>query len=102
MSAALVGYSSSEDEEEGGGGTRGRWVPCGRAAVRRRARRVGKLTRFFLSCSRRLPVPECVLAMFSEEEREEKRDDSSRHGGRVRCFPHERGSWATHVYLPCA
>ncbi|XP_040536763.1 U6 snRNA phosphodiesterase isoform X7 [Gallus gallus] len=78
MSAALVGYSSSEDEEEeeeeeGQGGTRG---------------------------SRRLPVPECVLAMFREEERDEKRDDSSRHGGRVRCFPHERGGWATHVYLP--
>ncbi|XP_072202260.1 U6 snRNA phosphodiesterase 1 isoform X2 [Excalfactoria chinensis] len=74
MSAALVGYSSSEDEEEeGGGGTRG---------------------------SRRLPVPECVLAMFREEEQEEKRDDSALHGGRVRCFPHERGNWATHVYLP--
>ncbi|OXB76085.1 UNVERIFIED_CONTAM: hypothetical protein H355_000184 [Colinus virginianus] len=79
MSAALVGYSSSEEEEEEeeggeGGMTRG---------------------------SRRLPVPECVLAMFREEEQqEEKRDDSSRHGGRVRCFPHERGSWATHVYLP--
>ncbi|NXX23634.1 USB1 phosphodiesterase, partial [Podargus strigoides] len=28
-------------------------------------------------------------------------DDSSRHGGRVRGFPHERGNWATHVYLPC-
>ncbi|NXF20240.1 USB1 phosphodiesterase, partial [Rhodinocichla rosea] len=27
-------------------------------------------------------------------------DDSSRHGGRVRGFPHERGNWATHVYLP--
>ncbi|XP_065589392.1 U6 snRNA phosphodiesterase 1 [Cyrtonyx montezumae] len=77
MSAGLVGYSSSEEEEEedeGRGGTRG---------------------------SRRLPVPECVLAMFREEEQqEEKRDDSSRHGGRVRCFPHERGNWATHVYLP--
>ncbi|NXS78860.1 USB1 phosphodiesterase, partial [Erpornis zantholeuca] len=24
----------------------------------------------------------------------------SRHGGRVRGFPHERGNWATHVYLP--
>eukprot|EP00076_Gallus_gallus_P044506 XP_025010044.1 U6 snRNA phosphodiesterase isoform X3 [Gallus gallus] len=103
MSAALVGYSSSEDEEEeeeeeGRGGTRGRWVPCGRAAPGPGAG--GKPTRFFLSCSRRLPVPECVLAMFREEERDEKRDDSSRHGGRVRCFPHERGGWATHVYLP--
>ncbi|XP_040536759.1 U6 snRNA phosphodiesterase isoform X10 [Gallus gallus] len=103
MSAALVGYSSSEDEEEeeeeeGQGGTRGRWVPCGRAAPGPGAG--GRPTRFFLSCSRRLPVPECVLAMFREEERDEKRDDSSRHGGRVRCFPHERGGWATHVYLP--
>ncbi|NXX83477.1 USB1 phosphodiesterase, partial [Urocolius indicus] len=33
--------------------------------------------------------------------REAGTDDSSRHGGRVRGFPHERGNWATHVYLPC-
>ncbi|OWK15776.1 USB1 [Cervus elaphus hippelaphus] len=27
-------------------------------------------------------------------------DDSAKHGGRVRTFPHERGNWATHVYVP--
>ncbi|XP_014443276.1 U6 snRNA phosphodiesterase isoform X3 [Tupaia chinensis] len=27
-------------------------------------------------------------------------DDSAKHGGRVRTFPHERGNWATHVYIP--
>ncbi|NXY51556.1 USB1 phosphodiesterase, partial [Ceuthmochares aereus] len=28
-------------------------------------------------------------------------EDSTRHGGRMRVFAHERGNWATHVYLPC-
>ncbi|XP_072277373.1 U6 snRNA phosphodiesterase 1 [Pyxicephalus adspersus] len=27
-------------------------------------------------------------------------EDSSRHGGRVRSFHHERGNWATYVYVP--
>uniref|UniRef100_A0A8B9SV39 U6 snRNA phosphodiesterase n=1 Tax=Anas platyrhynchos TaxID=8839 RepID=A0A8B9SV39_ANAPL len=49
----------------------------------------------------RLPVPESVLAMFREQEEEERgAEDRAKHGGRVRCFPHERGNWATHVYLP--
>ncbi|XP_029420254.1 U6 snRNA phosphodiesterase isoform X5 [Nannospalax galili] len=34
----------------------------------------------------------------STEERPE--DDSAKHGGRVRTFPHERGNWATHIYIP--
>ncbi|NXC50728.1 USB1 phosphodiesterase, partial [Penelope pileata] len=35
-----------------------------------------------------------------QEQEEQAANDSSRHGGRVRCFPHERGNWATYVYLP--
>ncbi|XP_048726682.2 U6 snRNA phosphodiesterase 1 isoform X3 [Caretta caretta] len=48
----------------------------------------------------RLPLPDSVLNMFRDQE-EEVTDDSSKHGGRVRNFPHERGNWATYVYLPC-
>lgn len=47
----------------------------------------------------RLPVPAGLPG--DPEPGEAVSDDSSRHGGRVRGFPHERGSWATHVYLPC-
>ncbi|KAL7978762.1 hypothetical protein Chor_013251 [Crotalus horridus] len=36
-----------------------------------------------------------------EEEKERVVDDCSKHGGRLRTFPHERGNWATHVYMPC-
>lgn len=61
----------------------------------------------FLSCSaqsplpsQRLPVPDSVLHMFLDTE-EEPEDDREKHGGRVRTFPHERGNWATHVYVPC-
>ncbi|XP_041967153.1 U6 snRNA phosphodiesterase [Alosa sapidissima] len=45
----------------------------------------------------RLPVPDTVLHMFREEQRV---DDSAQHGGRVRSFKHERGNWATYVFLP--
>lgn len=50
--------------------------------------------------SQRLPVPDSVLHMFPGTE-EGPEDDSAKHGGRVRTFPHERGNWATHVYIPC-
>ncbi|KAL2093678.1 hypothetical protein ACEWY4_010990 [Coilia grayii] len=45
----------------------------------------------------RLPVPDTVLHMFREEQWV---DDSAKHGGRVRSFQHERGNWATYVFLP--
>ncbi|XP_066099833.1 U6 snRNA phosphodiesterase 1 [Saccopteryx bilineata] len=90
MSAApLVGYSSSgsEDEDEAEAGAQaGPGAGC---------RPRGQ------SClpSRRLPVPDSVLSMFPGTE-EGPEDDSAKHGGRVRTFPHERGNWATHVYVP--
>ncbi|XP_030326661.1 U6 snRNA phosphodiesterase isoform X1 [Strigops habroptila] len=46
----------------------------------------------------RLPLPADLPG--DPEPEEAVTDDSSRHGGRVRSFPHERGNWATHVYLP--
>lgn len=49
-----------------------------------------------------LPLPDSVQRMFrDEEEKERVVDDCSKHGGRLRTFPHERGNWATHVYMPC-
>ncbi|XP_061078422.1 U6 snRNA phosphodiesterase 1 isoform X1 [Conger conger] len=47
----------------------------------------------------RLPLPGSVLEMFRETE-DPSVEDSSLHGGRVRSFQHERGNWATYVYLP--
>lgn len=47
----------------------------------------------------RLPLPGCLLSMFPEEV-DPPTDDSSLHGGRIRSFKHERGNWATYVYLP--
>ncbi|XP_053809011.1 U6 snRNA phosphodiesterase 1 isoform X2 [Vidua chalybeata] len=85
MSAALVGYSSSEEEqeqeEEGGSRGGGAQGPPGASAGRPR-----------------LPAPAGLPGDSNPEEAVS--DDSSRHGGRVRGFPHERGNWATHVYLP--
>ncbi|NWS79275.1 USB1 phosphodiesterase, partial [Toxostoma redivivum] len=85
MSAALVGYSSSEEEQEQQeeGGTRGGGAqgPPGASSGRPR-----------------LPAPAGLPG--DPDPEEAVSDDSSRHGGRVRGFPHERGNWATHVYLP--
>uniref|UniRef100_A0A8C3X0A4 U6 snRNA phosphodiesterase n=1 Tax=Catagonus wagneri TaxID=51154 RepID=A0A8C3X0A4_9CETA len=92
MSAApLVGYSSSgsedEAEAEAEAGTRAQ------PGARGRGRGQSPLS------SQRLPVPDSVLHMFPGTE-EGPADDSAKHGGRVRTFPHERGNWATHVYIP--
>lgn len=51
-----------------------------------------------VSC--RLPLPGCLLTMFPEE-LDPQTEDRSLHGGRIRSFKHERGNWATYVYLPC-
>uniref|UniRef100_A0A3B4TD98 U6 snRNA phosphodiesterase 1 n=1 Tax=Seriola dumerili TaxID=41447 RepID=A0A3B4TD98_SERDU len=71
----LVGYSSSSEEED------------------------SEAAAGLNSCSRKLPLPGCLLAMFPDEV-DTQTEDSSLHGGRVRSFKHERGNWATYVYLP--
>ncbi|XP_020819164.1 U6 snRNA phosphodiesterase 1 isoform X2 [Phascolarctos cinereus] len=47
----------------------------------------------------RLPIPDSVLNMFPDPE-DGIVDDIEKHGGRIRTFPHERGIWATHVWVP--
>ncbi|XP_074054967.1 U6 snRNA phosphodiesterase 1 isoform X3 [Macrotis lagotis] len=47
----------------------------------------------------RLPIPDSVLNMFPDPE-DGIGDDVEKHGGRIRTFPHERGIWATHVWVP--
>ncbi|KAG9272011.1 U6 snRNA phosphodiesterase isoform X1 [Astyanax mexicanus] len=47
----------------------------------------------------RLPLPSTLLDMFQDTE-EQHVDDCVQHGGRQRSFQHERGNWATYVYLP--
>ncbi|KAM4722186.1 U6 snRNA phosphodiesterase 1 [Rhinophrynus dorsalis] len=38
--------------------------------------------------------------MFKGLEDVEEYDDQTKHGGRIRSFKHERGNWATYVYVP--
>ncbi|CAG0882383.1 unnamed protein product [Cyprideis torosa] len=44
----------------------------------------------------RLPLP----SVFSPPPPPETANDDDRHGGRVRTFPHERGNWASFVFIP--
>ncbi|KAM4833979.1 U6 snRNA phosphodiesterase 1 isoform 2-T2 [Thomomys bottae] len=88
--APLVGYSSSGSDNE-----------AEAEAATERTRPGNKRRRRSqspLPCQR-FPVPESVLNMFPSTE-EGPEDDSTKHGGRIRTFPHERGNWATHVYIP--
>lgn len=86
--APLVGYSSSDSEDEAKTAVaRGRTRPWSGGHCRGQSS---------LS-NERFPVPDSVLNMFPDDKPE---DDSAKHGGRVRTFPHERGNWATHVYVP--
>lgn len=49
--------------------------------------------------SEKLPVPGDILQMFASKDASHS-DDPSKHGGRVRTFAHERGNWASYVYIP--
>nr|XP_042133201.1 U6 snRNA phosphodiesterase [Peromyscus maniculatus bairdii] len=95
MSAApLVGYSSSGSEDEAEAAAAAP-AAAGRSKPRSGVRRCGQNP----LPTQRFPVPDSVLSMFSSTE-EGPEDDSAKHGGRIRTFPHERGNWATHIYIP--
>ncbi|XP_047203548.1 U6 snRNA phosphodiesterase 1 isoform X1 [Girardinichthys multiradiatus] len=98
----LVGYSSSSEEDGELGG-----VSTTRASRRsvvedegnqdlpakKKARTEG------LDPKARLPLPGCLLSMFPDDDDDAQTGDSSLHGGRIRSFKHERGNWATYVYV---
>ncbi|XP_075218597.1 U6 snRNA phosphodiesterase 1 isoform X2 [Lycorma delicatula] len=47
----------------------------------------------------RLPLPDAILKT-SVQYVTDHVDDSSLHSGRIRSFPHQRGNWATYIYIP--
>ncbi|XP_028304596.1 U6 snRNA phosphodiesterase 1 [Gouania willdenowi] len=78
----LVGYSSSSEEDVEDG------LPATKKAKTERD-----------VTNSRLPLPGCLLSMFPDDE-DAHTEDSTLHSGRIRSFKHERGNWATYVYLP--
>ncbi|KAG7521777.1 U6 snRNA phosphodiesterase [Solea senegalensis] len=100
----LVGYSSSSGEDseaelnlsdprKPGQEKEDDDVSDGCCSARKRARTEDERV-----IKTRLPLPGCLLTMFPDEV-EPQNEDSSLHGGRLRSFKHERGNWATYVYL---
>nr|XP_020460039.1 U6 snRNA phosphodiesterase isoform X2 [Monopterus albus] len=104
----LVGYSSSSSEEDGGA--------SGEAAAATQKKNCcpkcqeeddgnngcparKKIKTEEQAPKTRLPLPDCLLALFPDEV-DPQTEDGSLHGGRVRSFKHERGNWATYVYVP--
>ena len=49
----------------------------------------------------RLPLPGSIATWKGIPHHEEVEEEPSEHGGRVRSFKHERGNWATLIYLNC-
>ena len=47
----------------------------------------------------KLPIPSDILSMFGSQD--EPFDDPALHDGRIRSFAHERGNWASFVYISC-
>ncbi|XP_015518757.1 U6 snRNA phosphodiesterase [Neodiprion lecontei] len=47
----------------------------------------------------RFSVPESILSLKGTKHHEDVHDDPSQHDGRTRTFKHERGNWATLVYI---
>jgi len=50
---------------------------------------------------RKLPVPDNILSMFGDQDKSCVQDDPAVHEGRIRSFAHERGNWASLIYIPC-
>ncbi|XP_038562139.1 U6 snRNA phosphodiesterase isoform X3 [Micropterus salmoides] len=97
----LVGYSSSSEEDsEAAEATE---QHCSRKCEEEddNGRPASKKPRIEeqLPKTSRLPLPGCLMAMFPEEV-DSQTEDSALHGGRIRSFKHERGNWATYIYLP--
>ncbi|XP_053740993.1 U6 snRNA phosphodiesterase 1 [Synchiropus splendidus] len=87
LSTMLVGYSSSSEEE------------CDATRKERENGAPAKKMKLKETAETKLPLPGCLLSMFPEEV-DPQTEDSSLHGGRIRSFKHERGNWATYIYLP--
>ncbi|KAK7891971.1 hypothetical protein WMY93_023934 [Mugilogobius chulae] len=95
MVAMLVVYSSSSEEEGDSKVNMGRrQEDDSNAHPAKKKRKIEQM-----STKTKLPVPNCVLSMFSNE-LDAQTEDSSLHGGRIRSFKHEQGNWATYIYLP--
>ncbi|XP_032086863.1 U6 snRNA phosphodiesterase [Thamnophis elegans] len=102
MRAALVDYSSSgsEGESEASAARERSKRSSGDAGAGPKGGR-GLSPAGSRAAMPSLPLPDSVRRMFRDQEEKEKVvDDCSKHEGRLRTFPHERGNWATHVYLP--
>lgn len=92
----LVGYSSSSEEEDeaaAAAAERCQEEDEGGCPARKKPKTEAQAPKI------RLPLPGCLLDMFPEEV-DPQTEDSALHGGRIRSFKHERGNWATYVYLP--
>ncbi|XP_029290709.1 U6 snRNA phosphodiesterase 1 [Cottoperca gobio] len=98
----LVGYSSSSEEESEAAAATDKSLSrkCQEEKDANNGSPARKKTKIDEQVSKaRLPLPGFLLAMFPDEV-DSLTEDSSLHGGRVRSFKHERGNWATYVYLP--
>ncbi|EFX66971.1 hypothetical protein DAPPUDRAFT_302251 [Daphnia pulex] len=89
MIAAAYGCESDEEDSDP-------WASSRVSAKRTIGRDEEFSSRPFKKVPNRLPAPKLI----THEEPDEVVDDPSQHGNRIRSFPHERGNWASFIYLP--
>nr|CAH0104460.1 unnamed protein product [Daphnia galeata] len=93
MDMIAAAYVCESDEED----SSNPWASSRVSAKRTIGRDEEFPSRPFKKTTNRLPAPKLI----EYPETQEVVDDPSQHGNRIRNFPHERGNWASFIYLPC-
>ncbi|XP_067651135.1 U6 snRNA phosphodiesterase 1-like [Haliotis asinina] len=103
---SVVEYSSSSDENDSHDSTEATLPPtasdkrpASTANDTRDCKRL-KTGEPVLRKDQLLPLPSAIQKLYDDGTEKSHKEDSSKHGGRIRSFAHVEGNWATFVYIP--
>ncbi|XP_033755406.1 U6 snRNA phosphodiesterase-like [Pecten maximus] len=102
MLSGLVSYSDSDDDKsEESNDCHISNNSDERGVKRSHSQEVNLETKKVKQSAGILPIPDTIKSLFADKS-QPYQDDPEKHGGRIRSFAHEEGSWATHVHIPYA
>lgn len=85
----LVSYDSSSSDEIANNNYDDVYIPS-------KKRKLCKSNNVSETAKQKIPLPLSIVSMFEDQKH---KDDSTKHSGRARTFPHEKGNWSSYVYL---